>query len=264
MSSDQSTLFAGDSHASRGVQPGSSEAMKMTVTSGLKCYELLRLSGLDGSLAKMYEALFRSPWGSTVAFLTWKILATPSNRALPALSVSLPRTEGTESGLWPTANATDWKGASQPVGRRPACDDDLPSRVSRVMMPTPSVAAATQGQAEPDGKRGQTLVGAARGQMWPTPHGMSKDGKSNGPSGNELGCAVNRSLYPTMDLGAAKGRGQASADKRHRLGGSLNPAWVCWLMGYPLDWLDIDGPTNPKASPASRSASKTGSPNSGA
>jgi hypothetical protein len=53
---------------------------------------------------------------------------------------------------------------------------------------------------------------------WPTPHGMSKDGRSNGPSGNELGHAVNQSLrWPTprttgLDGGsnsrkAAKARG---------------------------------------------------------
>ena len=29
---------------------------------------------------------------------------------------------------------------------------------------------------------------------WLTPHGFSKDGKSNGPSGNELGRAVNQAL----------------------------------------------------------------------
>lgn len=37
--------------------------------------------------------------------------------------------------------------------------------------------------------------------MWPTPHGFSKVGKSNGPSGNELGRAVNQSLYPTSTAG---------------------------------------------------------------
>lgn len=27
----------------------------------------------------------------------------------------------------------------------------------------------------------------------------------------------------------------------------LNPMWVEWLMGYPLDWLDgVSGPKNPR------------------
>lgn len=41
----------------------------------------------------------------------------------------------------------------------------------------------------------------ARLAMWPTPHGFSPDGKSNGPSGNELGRAVNRSIpTPTASM----------------------------------------------------------------
>jgi hypothetical protein len=36
------------------------------------------------------------------------------------------------------------------------------------LWPTPAATQADQGQNESDGKRGQTLVGAARGQKWPT------------------------------------------------------------------------------------------------
>jgi hypothetical protein len=82
-------------------------------------------------------------------------------------------------------------------------------------------------------------------KMWPTAHGFSPDGKSNGPSGNELGRAVNRSLWPTPDLGMAKGRGEASAAQRHRLGGSLNPTWVEWLMGFPTGWTDLEPSATP-------------------
>lgn len=38
---------------------------------------------------------------------------------------------------WPTPNQTDYKGSSQPLGRRPACDDDLPAAVDRIW-PTPN------------------------------------------------------------------------------------------------------------------------------
>lgn len=40
---------------------------------------------------------------------------------------------------------------------------------NKVNWPTPSAAASVQGQNNPDGRRGQTLVGATRAQPWPTP-----------------------------------------------------------------------------------------------
>lgn len=45
--------------------------------------------------------------------------------------------------------------------------------------PTASASQAIQGQNDPDGKRGQTLTGAARGQAWPTPNTVdSRDGRN--------------------------------------------------------------------------------------
>ena len=115
---------------------------------------------------------------------------------------------------------------------------------------------------------------------WPTPHGFSKDGKSNGPSGNELGRAVNRSMWPTPTMGDyrserptfdpsssqqserslataarhwptptvhdSKNNGAASQMEQNtkplnaEIGGSLNPTWVEWLMGWPIGWTDLN------------------------
>ena len=47
-------------------------------------------------------------------------------------------------------------------------------------------------------------------------------------------------LFPTPDVGAAKGRGQASADDRSRLGGSLSASFVEWLMGLPKGWSNLE------------------------
>jgi len=61
---------------------------------------------------------------------------------------------------------------------------------------TPSATEADHGGPNArDSKGGITHLSAQ--VMWPTPHGFSKDGKSNGPSGNELGFAVNRALWPS-------------------------------------------------------------------
>jgi len=94
-------------------------------------------------------------------------------------------------------------------------------------------------------------------EMWPTPHGFSPDGRSNGPSGNELGRAVNQAErnFPTPTVAASKGSSQGSLTRKdgrsrvndrldHRVmaehGGSLNPTWVEWLMGWPLGWTDLN------------------------
>lgn len=154
-------------------------------------------------------------------------------------------------------------------------------------------------------------------QRLPPLHGMSKDGKSNGPSGNELGCAVNRMQTPVADdaVGRTKGKFNSRGEpklsaqvliaviepqttERERvptptvndskndgppsqfnrnsmplncvvkrkptvtksdamggpgrgknkegannlrtdIGGSLNPPWVEWLMGWPIGWTEL-------------------------
>ena len=71
---------------------------------------------------------------------------------------------------WPTATASS--GEYQNVNRDKNGvyrDKALTLKGAVKKFPTPSVAAARQGMNEWDGKRGQTLIGAARGQNWATP-----------------------------------------------------------------------------------------------
>lgn len=97
---EQLTLFPGDSRASRSLLPGSETARMMTVTSGLKCSELLKNSGPLGCLAKM--CLESSIWHSTRCFLTWKAKATKANALLFQLAVSMPHTNDSALPLYPT------------------------------------------------------------------------------------------------------------------------------------------------------------------
>ena len=152
----------GDFLASLSVSPGSAEARKMTERSGRKCCELLGKPSPLGSLVK--TLLESSRWNSTISYLTWKASATPRGRLLFRLVPSMPDTDGTEFGLWPTPQASDtsarkksenWKG------------DDLPSTVNAL-----------------------------------------------GPESNH---------------------------------GSLNPAWVEWLMGYPIGHTACEGWETPSS-----------------
>jgi hypothetical protein len=105
--------------------------------------------------------------------------------------------------------------------------------------------------------------------MWPTPHGMCADNpRRPGPSGNELGRAVNRAARLTKDglwttptaddTGYRKDQyAQGGTALSTQAGGSLNPLWVEWLMGFPIGWTDCELSETP-SSPKSQSGSDAG------
>lgn len=84
-------------------------------------------------------------------------------------------------------------------------------------------------------------------KVWPTPRASVQD----------MG-----SMEMAHQSGQQRGKGEPSQyQKAGAEGGQLNPRWVCWLMGFPLDW--FDGLTSPKKSRGSPKASKAASTNSG-
>ena len=134
----------------------------------------------------------------------------------------------------------------------------------RHYFPTPATAQARQGQNEPDGRRGQTLTGAARDQNWPTvkatdalllptptAHGNHNRKGASANSGDGLATAAKNWGTPVArDIRPGKGRdgqlptqllslsgpglpeeGATNISGKHA--GSLNPAWVEQLMGWP-------------------------------
>lgn len=247
-------------------------------TCGWRTVRCLWDEGLD------WSSLTLPRWGSLHDGELWE-------RMTPAL-----RTSGNESGLWPTPKASA-AGPDFAKVDRSATGISLPTAVA--MWPTPNVPnggrrvpkdATIKGGKTPtaytvEGKKCQVGLEQAV-QWWPTPHGMSKDGKSNGPSGNELGRAVNQSLkfptpraedsqcagghrgkddtlygmicrpketWGTPRASDAKGSGPKGSKSQIKMeakgylcgqvatpesGGSLNPTWVEWLMGWPLGWTD--------------------------
>ena len=97
---EQLTFFPVDFLASHSPLPGSEEARRTTVISGLKCSESYGNSGPLGSLVR--TCLESSIWHSTRCFLTWKKTDTPHKRLLFRLAVSMPRTNEKGSAFWPT------------------------------------------------------------------------------------------------------------------------------------------------------------------
>ena len=136
-------------------------------------------------------------------------------QTITSLQVMVKAVEG---GLWPTPTSRDYKDGEY----NPNVTDD-------------------RGPGRPLGRA-----------VWPTPHGMPKQGQARnpGPSGNELGRAVNRSLWRTPNSAVIEPKssvtklsGRTPADPQvglaDQVGGSLNPHWVELLMGFPAGWTDV-------------------------
>ena len=216
--------------ASPSALPGSEEARRMTVTSGLKCLELYQNSGPLGSLVRML--LGSSIWRSTRCTLTWKTKVTPSKRLLFRLVPSMPRTDATDARLsgverwkenitgedgepilWKTPIASD--SANREFYRNSRGEPNLSGMVK--MFPTPTRFDATCGDLPGKEFTGtlhaMKMIQAAK--MWPTP--IATDWKNRG-------CKDYR-----------KNR---EFQLQTAVGGQLNPDWVEWLQGFPIGWTE--------------------------
>jgi len=157
------------------------------------------------------------------------------------------RISGTGSGLWATPSATD--------GQRGGTITPNMTGVSLAQMintptrwPTPTTQDNVQirgiGKAAGKSKRGTTLAGAV--SMWPTPMAADSRGSSGRPAPGkqvQLVDAVKFATPLSRDYRSGKAS-QATHDKNsqplsEQIGGSLNPPWVEWLMGWPLGWTDL-------------------------
>ncbi len=220
---------------------------------------------LDGDLTEFSGALPR--WGS-MRDGELSRLKTPYG----LLEIRQFITSVSESGFSPAPTPTDGaKGGS--ISRGGDRKNELLLGGWAKKLPSPKAEDAQCA----GGHRGKddTLYGALvrPKEKLPTPHGFSKDGgKSNGPSGNELGRAVNESLkLPTAkarDYRSASGNeqrdnpdlnvmvkrlGTPTAHPRthtprevdhgiqlaNQVGGSLNPNWVEFYMGWPIFWTSL-------------------------
>ena len=222
---EQLTLFPADSPVSLFLSPGSAEARRTTVTSGLKCCALSRSSGPLGSLAR--TLLVSSAWRSTRCLLTWKASATPARRLLYRLVPSMPRTGGTGVRLWPTVCATEARQGLQI--RRPGKKGVQQSLSTAVRLwPTPSASDC-----------GRTAINPHVTQNGTIRH----IGKNGAQSYARLDAVA--ALFPTPKANAGTGASKSpnrkgAPDLQTVCGGTLNPTWVEWLMGFPIGWTDLD------------------------
>ena len=161
-------------------------------------------------------------------------------------------------GMWPTARSTDGSNGG-PNQRGSKGDRMLPSAV---MFPTPSAQqyGTNQGGQNPNGPVRPSLDTMARRGMWPTPTQRDhEDGSAKSCANVPVNCLLGRAVhggkpirlrYPTPRVasetgggigldGGARARATEGYSKELESAGRLNPAWVEWLMGWPIGWTDL-------------------------
>ena len=259
-------------HASPFPLPAGERVRRTAVTSGLTCSVPFTRSGPVGLLVRTLVASSR--WYSPARRLTWDVsplcserisLYTvsgrntssrpsavilsvkdiPSSRYLFRLVPSVPRTEGTVSGLLPTPIASDFKvrgPGSQQKG--------LPESIREMLLPTPTATEIHHWQRVERWKR------QGRTSMHET-----EDGEKN-PNGLTDFLDFH-GLLPTLEHIGRKGKNPRQGglpDFFAQTGRSfqLNPLFVAEMMGFPTSWTVL--PFLPGGSSPSRDMGTPSSP----
>lgn len=196
----------------------------MTARSGRKCSELYQKRGPLGLLLK--TLLESSAWSSTIVRLQWKTDAVLKTREQ---LFSLETGWDTSTKYWRLLNQSDTMSKRLLFRLSPSMPDTAETGCG-YLVPTPSTTEAPNKNANTNGSKTTAEVAATDWSpvtLWRTPQaGEGNGGGANADARKDQGHQV----Y-LMDQ-VASGKTSES--------GSLNPAWVEWLCGYPTGWTALE------------------------
>ena len=178
---------------------------KIRDTSGQKCLDLSKSSDRLGLLEKTLVDTLNSV--STPYSRTWKVKTTPQGRLVFQLLASVPTTKEKESGLWLTPSKTIISNRS-------------PEAMEKRKKFRESIGRKT---VNPGNLAEQIQYGNKTTDMklWPTP--TANEDAAGKPTGKMQKMLGN---HPEV--------------RKPLGGGTLNPMWVEWLMGYPIGFTDLN------------------------
>lgn len=176
--------------------------------------------------------------GSSECDLTWKASAMSDGVLLSRLVPSTPRTVEIDSGLlleaayWPTCVARDWKSESATPEFYTKWSANPKGKTLPMMLALWSTPQASDGEKggpnQSFGAGGMPLPAQAfHSSMWPT--ATAVDG-ARGLTTRPQDTGIPLPQRVGQALGIPPAGSSATTAKR----GVLNPAFPCWLMGYPL------------------------------
>jgi len=224
-----SMFSAEDFPVSLTLSPVAALPPQTSAISGLSSTDSFASLNPDGSWRKTCQGYSQVTLdGSLETFCeTWPRAGMTRNGTAYLRPPLAPLTDGIASGLWPTPDASVMNLHESPesvlkrreIQRvRDVNGNGFGLRLTTAaqMWPTPCAEDAKNVpyQKGKSGQRYPMLLGAIRSEkMWPTPRAEHDSGKHRG-SLDTLHSAI-KDAHPS---------------------GQLNPTWVEWLMGYPLEW----------------------------